>query len=112
VGAAFGGSGPVQHAALQRGQDGRAVGQPIGVYEHTQPCRQVRKRLESCLGQLAGRCEWHERPCRGGEVGQWLDGLGGVPVDASSAITAGTARPTPPRQLNQDPAAQIHSMIT
>jgi len=56
--------GLVPLAAPQRGQDRRAVGQPIDVHEQAQPGR-VRQRVEPGFGELPGRCKGHEGPGTG-----------------------------------------------
>ena len=71
----------VQCAALQLWQDRLAVGEAVAVQERAQPGRQVRERVESCLGEQARRGEGHEGLRRRREVGQRAGGLGGVPVD-------------------------------
>ena len=54
--------GVIHHAPVRLRQDRRPVGQAVGVRERAQPGRQVRDRIESCLGQLPRRRERHERP--------------------------------------------------
>ena len=71
----------VQCAALQLWQDRLAVGEAVAVQERAQPGRQVKERVESCLGEQARRGEGHEGLRRRREVGQRAGGLGGVPVD-------------------------------